>query len=98
MTGAPEPQRPEAVAIALASEASGGAAANAAACIAAGPASAGAGTVVVFPRYAQRLHTAETSWEEHTRRALVAEPLLGIGLTGARTWVRSPTGDLPLLR
>lgn len=54
--------------------------------------------LVVFPRYAQRMHTAEEYWREHARRALVTEELLGVGFAGPRAWVRSLTGSMPLLR
>jgi hypothetical protein len=56
------------------------------------------GAVVVFPGYAQRLHTAEEYWREHALRSLRTEGLLGLGLAGPAAWVRSLTGALPLFR
>nr|WP_297356615.1 DUF2000 domain-containing protein [uncultured Caldimonas sp.] len=53
---------------------------------------------VVFPRYAQAMHSAAEYWERHATTDHMAEPMLGIGLAGPPAWVRRLTGALPLLR
>jgi hypothetical protein len=56
------------------------------------------GTVVVFPSFAQRIHAVEDYWREHALRAMRTEAMLGIGLAGPASWVRSLTGSLSLFR
>lgn len=53
---------------------------------------------VLFPRYAQAMHTAEDYWRRHAGSDHTGEPMLGVGLAGPPAWVRSLTGALPLLR
>lgn len=56
------------------------------------------GAVVVFPSFAQRIHTVEAYWREHALRSMRTEAMLGIGLVGPASWVRSLTGSLSLFR
>jgi hypothetical protein len=56
------------------------------------------GHCVLFPRYAQALHSAAEYWERHAVTDHAAEPMLAIGLAGPPSWVRRLTGALPLLR
>lgn len=53
---------------------------------------------VLFPRYAQAMHTAEDYWQRHAGSDHTGEPMLGVGLAGPSAWVRRLTGALPLLR
>jgi hypothetical protein len=54
--------------------------------------------VVLFPAYAQAIQDAPTYWARHAATSHLEAPLLGIGLVGARKWVNSLVGSLPLLR
>jgi len=74
-----------------------GAAAALSALVARGRAPDG-GAVVVFPSFAQRIHTVEDYWREHALRSMRTEAMLGIGLVGPASWVRSLTGSLSLFR
>lgn len=58
----------------------------------------GGGAVVVFPSFAQRIHTVEEYWREHALRSMRTEAMLGLGLVGPASWVRSLTGSLSLFR
>ncbi|MCM5682556.1 DUF2000 domain-containing protein [Schlegelella sp. S2-27] len=53
---------------------------------------------VLFPRYAQAIHTAEEYRQRHAGSAHAREPMLGLALAGPSAWVRRLTGALPLLR
>lgn len=53
---------------------------------------------VLFPRYAQALHSAPDYWQRHAGTDHAGEPLLGLGLAGPSDQVRRLTGALPLLR
>lgn len=56
------------------------------------------GGLALFPAYAQGIHDCHAYWERHRESAHRGQPMLGIGVAGARRWVNGLTGSLPMLR
>jgi hypothetical protein len=57
-----------------------------------------AGTVSLFPAYAQAIHDWSAYWARHAEVVHAEEPMLGVGLVGPRRWVNRLGGSLPLWR
>ena len=54
--------------------------------------------LAVFPAYAREIHDAGQYWARHRETSHRDQPLLGVGLAGARRWINALTGSLPMLR
>lgn len=54
--------------------------------------------LAVFPAYAREIHEAVQYWARHRETSHRDQPLLGVGLAGARRWINALTGSLPMLR
>ena len=54
--------------------------------------------LAVFPAYAREIHEAAHYWARHRETSHRDQPLLGVGLAGAKRWINALTGSLPMLR
>ncbi|NMU91181.1 DUF2000 domain-containing protein, partial [Achromobacter ruhlandii] len=54
--------------------------------------------LAVFPAYAREIHEAVHYWARHRETSHRDQPLLGVGLAGAKRWINALTGSLPMLR
>ncbi|WP_238922413.1 DUF2000 domain-containing protein [Achromobacter ruhlandii] len=54
--------------------------------------------LAVFPAYAREIHEAAHYWARHRETSHRDQPLLGVGLAGAKRWLNALTGSLPMLR
>ncbi|WZB76035.1 DUF2000 family protein [Achromobacter insuavis] len=52
----------------------------------------------MFPAYAREIHEAAHYWARHRETSHRDQPLLGVGLAGAKRWINALTGSLPMLR
>lgn len=56
------------------------------------------GRISLFPAYAHAIHESSEYWHRHGLVSHAEEAMLGVGLVGAKRWVSSMTGSLPLWR